>query len=149
MAEEFFGNSQGRASLRALDNGPADAERDRKCVTLYLIRWQIFKSVYSYMLATDLHTQLDDISGSLTQMIDAVNNLSLPSGSSDDGSEDPLTQISKILNTHLESLQWIDGAVKEVDGKVSEVERRIRSSSNSGGSGMNGSMARGRGYAGR
>lgn len=34
--------------------------------------------MHSYMLATDLHTQLDDISGSLTQMIDAVNGLSLP-----------------------------------------------------------------------
>ena len=91
-------------------------------------------SFISYVLATELHSHLDDLSGSLTQMIDSVNALSVtPSANgSSHGSEDPMIQISQILSTHLESLQWIDGAVREVEGKVNEVEKRVRDA------GMNG-----------
>jgi nuclear pore complex protein Nup62 len=83
------------------------------------------------MLATDLHTHLDDLSGSLSQMIDSVNALSLPSGptdNSDPGGDDPMAQIAQILSSHLESLQWIDGAVREVEGRVGEVEKRVKES---------------------
>jgi len=102
--------SQG-GSLRALDTGPADTERDK-----------------NFVLATELHSHLDDLSGSLTQMIESVNALSLtqPANGSSHGNEDPMVQISQILSSHLESLQWIDGAVREVDGKVNEVEKRVR-----------------------
>ncbi|KAJ7086763.1 Nsp1-like C-terminal region-domain-containing protein [Mycena epipterygia] len=116
--QEVFGGHGG--NLRALDTGPADTERDK-----------------NYMLATDLHTQLDDLSGSLTQMIESVNALSLPSGP-EVSSDDPMAQIAQILGSHLESLQWIDGAVREVEGKVTEVEKRVNDSgytaSNSGAS---------------
>lgn len=80
------------------------------------------------MLATDLHTQLDDLSGSLTQMIDAVNGLSVSNKPNGESSDDPMTQISQILSSHLESLQWIDGAVREVDGKVTDIEKRVKDS---------------------
>lgn len=82
------------------------------------------------MLATDLHAQLDDLSGSLAQMIDGVNALSLPSNESRPA-DDPMTQISQILSSHLESLQWIDGAVREVETKVSDVEKRMKDSGHS------------------
>lgn len=92
------------------------------------------------MLATDLHTQLDDLSGSLTQMIESVNTLSVNSGgdASSSGAEDPMAQIAQILSSHLESLQWIDGAVREVETKVTEVEKRVKDSgvTNSSGSGL-------------
>jgi len=101
---------------RALDLGPADRERDN-----------------SYGLATSLNSQLDDLSQSLTSMIETVNSLGsitdsgsgggagppFPNGG---GSNDPISQIEAILNAHLGSLQWIDGAVKELEGKVREVE---------------------------
>lgn len=109
-AEEILGNQGG--SLRALDTGPADTERDK-----------------NYVLATDLHSHLEDLSTSLVQMIDSVNVLSLApatNGSTSFGGDDPMVQISQILNSHLESLQWIDGAVREIEGKVGEVERRVR-----------------------
>ncbi|KAJ7699950.1 Nsp1-like C-terminal region-domain-containing protein [Mycena rosella] len=106
--QEVFGGHGG--NLRALDAGPADTERDK-----------------NYMLATDLHTQLDDLSGSLTQMIESVNGLSLLSGPEVSG-DDPMAQIAQILGSHLESLQWIDGAVREVEGKVTEVETRVNAS---------------------
>ena len=108
----------------------------------------------SYMLATELHGHLDDLSASLTQMIESVNALSPsntsttstlasvpstdpsstlslsalgPSPASSVTSDDPLTQIAQVLANHLESLQWIDGAVREVESKVVDVERRVRS----------------------
>ncbi|KAG5219911.1 FG-nucleoporin nsp [Salix suchowensis] len=110
----------GQGSLRALDTGPADTERDKNNRFAYATRRP---------------------SGSLTQMIESVNGLSLSNGSKDGTSaEDPMTQIAQILSSHLESLQWIDGSVKEVEGKVTEVENRVKSSglslagNNSGGS---------------
>lgn len=132
--EEILGGQGG--SLRALDTGPADNERDKKYAVLFhsssLLRVvNIYLLHYSsYMLATELHTHLDDLSGSLTQMIDSVNALSLSSpGSSDAKSqqgEDAMAQIAQILSSHLESLQWIDGAVREVESKVTEVEKGVR-----------------------
>jgi nuclear pore complex protein Nup62 len=92
------------------------------------------------MLATDLYTQLDDLSGSLTQMIESVNALSI-SSKSDDSTDDPMNQITQILSSHLESLQWIDSAVREVEGKASEVEKRI----NLSGHGLSGGGLKSRG----
>ncbi|KAG6837976.1 hypothetical protein H0H93_008370 [Arthromyces matolae] len=106
MSQDILGSQAG--GMRALDTGPADTERDK-----------------NYMLATDLHTHLDDLSGSLTQMIDSVNALSLPSIDSAP-TEDPMSQIAQILSSHLESLQWIDGAVRDVEGKIVEVEQRVK-----------------------
>jgi nuclear pore complex protein Nup62 len=121
--EEVLGGQGG--SLRALDTGPADNERDK-----------------NYMLATELHTHLDDLSGSLTQMIDSVNSLSLSPSASGDGKtqqgEDPMTQIAQILSSHLESLQWIDGAVREVESKITEVEKGVREAGIGGGPGLSG-----------
>ncbi|KAH8118606.1 Nsp1-like C-terminal region-domain-containing protein [Phellopilus nigrolimitatus] len=115
--EIFEGQGGG---LRALDVGPADAERDKH-----------------YTLAADLNANLDDLSRSLMQMIDSVNELSESPedavGSDGDSgkskSDAPLEQIAQILSSHLESLQWIDGAVREVDSKVVDVERRVREAS--------------------
>ena len=66
-------------------------------------------------------------------MIDSVNELT-PSKDDQIGDGElgkpkddaPLDQIAQILSSHLESLQWIDGAVREVETKVVEVERRVR-----------------------
>lgn len=98
------------------------------------------------MLATELHGHLDDLSTSLTQMIESVNALSPASSANLSAStvgdaalqtkdDDPLTQIAQVLANHLESLQWIDGAVREVEAKVVDVERRVRGATGDGGSG--------------
>lgn len=82
------------------------------------------------MLATDLQTHLDDLSGSMTQLIESVNTLSV-SSKLDDSGNDPMSQITQILSSHLDSLQWIDTSVREVENKVLEVEKRIRESGQS------------------
>ena len=96
----------------------------------------------SYTLAADLNANLDDLSRSLLQMIDSVNILSNGNGDEGDGKSKgaaPVEQIAQILSSHLESLQWIDGAVREVDSKVNDVERAMREAS--GPSSRNGSSA--------
>ena len=113
------------------------------------------------MLATDLYTHLDDLSGSLTHMIEAVNALSIAPGSQTDStnngtsggtnglSEDPMGQIAQILSSHLESLQWIDGSVRELESNVTEVEKRVKEaglSVNGSGSGGHGRSTRSYGY---
>ncbi|KDR83589.1 hypothetical protein GALMADRAFT_235853 [Galerina marginata CBS 339.88] len=120
VSQEILGGS-----LRTLDTGPADNERDK-----------------NYMLATDLHTHLDDLSGSLTQMIDSVNALSIASKPAD-SADDPMSQISQILSSHLESLQWIDSAVRDVENKTQEVEKHIKESGQS----LSGSKPRGFGVS--
>lgn len=87
------------------------------------------------MLATELHGQLDDLSGSLAQMIDAVNELSSSQDAATTSSDDPMNQISQVLSNHLESLQWIDGAVREVEAKVTDVERRVKGAAGEDGTG--------------
>jgi|SRR5712672_1025389 len=79
------------------------------------------------MLATELHNHLDDLSSSLTQLIESVNSMSYGQGESKMVSaDDPMTQIALVLSNHLESLQWIDGASRELEEKVVEVEKRIK-----------------------
>ncbi|WFD08195.1 FG-nucleoporin nsp1 [Malassezia vespertilionis] len=97
---------------RGVDVGVADIEREK-----------------SYTLAENLNAQLDDMSRNLVSMIDEVNQLASPSGTRNTtadaspnsldtlrtggrelmpGAEDPILQISGILNAHLSSLKWID-----------------------------------------
>ena len=97
------------------------------------------------MLATDLHGHLDDLSNSLVQMIESVNGLSAPAAETNTN-DDPVGQIAQILSSHLESLQWIDGAVREVDTKVMDVEKRLKEASiGNSGVGANGSSTTGYG----
>jgi nuclear pore complex protein Nup62 len=77
------------------------------------------------MLATDLQAHLDDLSTSLTQMIESVNALTQPSETLS-GSDQPMSQIAQILSSHLESLQWIDGAVRDVEGQMAAVEKGMK-----------------------
>ncbi|KAI0053053.1 hypothetical protein FA95DRAFT_1058359 [Auriscalpium vulgare] len=129
--EEVLGGQGG--SLRTLDTGPADTERDK-----------------NYMLATELHNHLDDLSSSLTQLIESVNTVSLGSSSDNTKStsnEDPMAQISQVLSSHLESLQWIDGASRELESKVSEVEKRVRDAGvSTSGTGSSSGSSRSRGF---
>jgi len=118
QAKEILDGSGG--ALRALETGPADAARDR-----------------NYTLAGELSVNFDDLTKSISQMIDSVNELSVSSGNEVSDKGDPLTQIAEVLNEHLASLTWIDGAIGEMESKVSQVKPRL--------SQLNGSVANGAG----
>lgn len=103
----------------------------------------MIRTFLSYAQAESLHSQLDTLSRSLSTMIEEVNVLSSngpiaavgnvtdesssppAESSSPSPSEDPISQISQILNAHLTSLQWIDGTSSGMKTKVVELERKM------------------------
>jgi nuclear pore complex protein Nup62 len=86
----------------------------------YPARHYSILNVFSYAIAASLADQLDALARGLSTMIDSVNDLT--SGPSAQAKDDPVAQISAILNAHLESLQWIDGAVRDAEERVQEIE---------------------------
>lgn len=100
-----------------------------------------------YTLAESLDSQLSSLSSNLSSMIVEINSslshnnphhtarstgtstelASLPGGggaagiSADEG--DPIQQILVILNAHLKSLRWIDGAVKALRTRIQALRR--------------------------
>ncbi|GJJ07300.1 hypothetical protein Clacol_001500 [Clathrus columnatus] len=91
----------------------------------------------SYALAANLYTQLDDLSHSLTQMVDAINGLNISTAPKaplgEHSNDDPISAIAGILNAHLSSLQWIDGSLREMESKVKDAERKIHDVGNTHG----------------
>merc|ERR1719266_2089729 len=81
--------------------GPVDSERER-----------------IYALAENLDGQLARMGEDLKEIISHLNT----SAKSQD-SKDPVYQIGKILNAHMDSLQWIDSNAQGVERKLSEVAR--------------------------
>lgn len=91
----------------------------------------------TYQLAESLNNQMDDLSRSLTSLINEVNSLSsssglLPSDSSDGmmaGQQNPVTAIAAILNAHLSSLSWIEKMGDTLADQVAEIEGRMKTAS--------------------
>lgn len=104
---------------------------------------------YSYMLATSLNQQLDDLARNLSSMVDEVNSVTATSQHGakikpadnttslatatatgdvtmeDADAMDPMSQIQAILNAHLDSLSWINTSVRELEGKVGDLEGKF------------------------
>lgn len=84
-----------------------------------------------------MNKQLDDLSRNLTEMIKDVNQISsssqshAPRSSSPSGGEinqaedDPVTQLSAILGSHLRALNGIDGRSGKLENDLKELERRL------------------------
>lgn len=132
-ASSFLGSSASAGALALTSGGPGgQAERERE---------------KAYSLAASLSSSLDTTSASLASLIDSINALSPSSaaagGASEDGpskaNEDPLGQIAAILNSHLNSLTWIESttdalrkSVRDLEGRVGEVSQRMGSTGASG-----------------
>lgn len=137
QSKEILEGSGG--ALRALETGPADAARDRKWVSMQKAMSSVDQHISSYALAAELSMNFDDLTKSLSQMIESVNELSVSSGNEAADTSDPLTQIAGVLNEHLTSLNWIDSAIGEMETKLSDVKPRLGSLNTSS---ANGSAAR-------
>ncbi|TNN03015.1 hypothetical protein fugu_000044 [Takifugu bimaculatus] len=72
----------------------------------------------TYKLAENVDAQLKRMSQDLKEIIEHLNTSSGPADSSD-----PLQQICKILNTHMDSLQWIDQNSVLLQRRVEEVSK--------------------------
>ncbi|XP_028671816.1 nucleoporin 62 like [Erpetoichthys calabaricus] len=72
----------------------------------------------TYKLAENIDAQLKRMSQDLKEIIEHLNTASGPSDSSD-----PLQQICKILNAHMDSLQWIDQNTVLLQRRAEEVSK--------------------------
>lgn len=73
----------------------------------------------SYQLAEGIDSQLKRMAQDLKDIIDHLNT----TNASSQDSKNPIHQIAKILNLHMESLQWIDQNSAAMQRKVDEVAR--------------------------
>ncbi|XP_071479619.1 nuclear pore glycoprotein p62-like [Diadema antillarum] len=70
-------------------------------------------------MAENIDSQLKRMVQDLKEIIDHMNASNTPTDNAD-----PITQVAKILNAHMNSLQWIDQNAALVQRKVDEVSRQ-------------------------
>ncbi|XP_076684503.1 nucleoporin 62 [Andrena cerasifolii] len=73
---------------------------------------------YTYRLAEDLDTQLKRMSEDLKEIIEHLNEANRTQDSSD-----PIVQIGKILNAHMNSLQWLDQQTSMLNQKIQQIDQ--------------------------
>ncbi|XP_017886007.1 nuclear pore glycoprotein p62 [Ceratina calcarata] len=73
---------------------------------------------YTYRLAEDLDTQLKRMSEDLKEIIEHLNQ-----ANSTQDSSDPIVQIGKILNAHMNSLQWLDQQTTLLNQKIQQIDQ--------------------------
>ncbi|XP_070554864.1 nuclear pore glycoprotein p62-like isoform X2 [Ptychodera flava] len=74
----------------------------------------------TYQTAENIDSQLKRMSQDLREIIEHVNNVNLTSQDADD----PIQQISKILNAHMDSLLWVDQSTAMLQRKVDEITKQ-------------------------
>ncbi|CAB4054083.1 NUP62 [Lepeophtheirus salmonis] len=91
------------SSLNTSDTSgpPPDTERER-----------------TYHLAETMDAQLQRMSEDLKEIIEHLN-----SANRHQDSNDPIVQIGRVLNAHMDSLQWIDQSTSQVQRKLDEVTK--------------------------
>lgn len=73
---------------------------------------------YTYRLAENLDTQLKQMSEDLKEIIEHLNEANRTQDSSD-----PIVQIGKILNAHMNSLQWLDQQTALLGQKIQQIDQ--------------------------
>jgi len=76
----------------------------------------------TYGLAENIDSQLKQMMQSLNEIIDHVNTSNTTPKNQKD---DTMVQISKILNAHMDSLQWIDQNTNKLKQRVKEVSQTM------------------------
>ncbi|KAF7995503.1 hypothetical protein HCN44_006610 [Aphidius gifuensis] len=74
--------------------------------------------VSTYRLAENLDTQLKQMSEDLKEIIEHLNEANRGQDSSD-----PMVQIGKILNAHMNSLQWLDQKTSIIGQKIQQIDQ--------------------------
>ncbi|XP_012284197.1 nuclear pore glycoprotein p62 [Orussus abietinus] len=73
---------------------------------------------YTYRLAENLDTQLKQMSEDLKEIIEHLNEANRSQDASD-----PIVQIGKILNAHMNSLQWLDQRTTLLTQKIQQIDQ--------------------------
>jgi len=91
------------------------------------------------------------MSHDLTSMIDEINNAStnLRQSNKSANTQDPLSQIVRVLNGHLAQLQQIDSGASQLQQKVTAAQREVRSLGRNGALGNDEVDSFARSYLGR
>ncbi|KAL5361914.1 Nsp1-like C-terminal region-domain-containing protein [Aspergillus floccosus] len=92
----------------------------------------------TYKLAEKLSERLDEMGKDLTSMIEEVNGASATLSKTNKADE-PISQIVRILNSHLSQLQVIDQGTSELQAKVSAAQKAGQTLSSRFGHGFNSS----------
>lgn len=71
-----------------------------------------------YQFAEIIDSQLKQISDDLKEIIENINE-----SNKDEEASNPITQISKILNAHMDSLQWIDRNTAQISRRLEEISK--------------------------
>eukprot|EP00117_Sycon_ciliatum_P023286 scpid61329/ scgid19837/ Nuclear pore glycoprotein p62; 62 kDa nucleoporin; Nucleoporin Nup62 len=74
----------------------------------------------TYQLAESVDSQLKRMMQDLTEVIHHVNQ---SNGSQSDSSSNPMNQLARVLNAHMDSLQWVDDNTGILQRKLEEVRR--------------------------
>ncbi|XP_014208979.1 nuclear pore glycoprotein p62 [Copidosoma floridanum] len=77
---------------------------------------------YTYRLAENIDTQLKQMSEDLKEIIEHLNEANRAQDSSD-----PIVQIVKILNAHMNSLQWLVQRTNLLSSKIQQVDQMHQS----------------------
>jgi nuclear pore complex protein Nup62 len=111
--------------------GGVDAERERTYVFQQHRSLVLHTNVLNrYKTAEQCSTRLTEMSHNLIDMISEVNSASAKLNSATqpkNGGEDPLSDIVRTLNQHLQQLQAIDQGASQLQGKVQAAQREARS----------------------
>ncbi|KAJ8675334.1 hypothetical protein QAD02_011120 [Eretmocerus hayati] len=73
---------------------------------------------YTYRLAENIDTQLKQMSEDLKEIIEHLNEANRAQDSSD-----PIVQIVKILNAHMNSLQWLVQRTNVLNQKIQQIDQ--------------------------
>ena len=73
---------------------------------------------YTYRLAENLDTQLKRMSEDLKEIIEHLNEANRAQDSSD-----PIVQVGKILNAHMNSLQWLEQRTALLNQKIQQIDQ--------------------------
>ncbi|KAL9637292.1 MAG: hypothetical protein Q9164_002279 [Protoblastenia rupestris] len=95
---------------------------------------------HTYQLASRLSEKLDEMGKDLTSMIEEINDAS-SNLSKNSKQDDPLSQVVRVLNSHLTQLQQIDQGAAALTLKVQAAQKAARASGSI--SGANGSVGGG------
>lgn len=77
---------------------------------------------YTYRLAENIDTQLKQMSEDLKEIIEHLNEANRAQDSSD-----PIVQIVKILNAHMNSLQWLVQRSNLLNQKIHQIDHMHQS----------------------
>lgn len=77
---------------------------------------------YTYRLAENIDTQLKQMSEDLKEIIEHFNEANRAQDSSD-----PIVQVVKILNAHMNSLQWLRQRSNSLSQKIEQINQMHQS----------------------